>query len=133
MLIELKNNLSELNLLNDAISNFNEKNSIPVAIAFKVNLAIEEIVTNIIKYGYDDPKNDTIIIDIQKINNVINITIKDYAKEFNPMDRDDPDTSIPLEKRKVGGLGIFFAKELMDSMEYLREMDSNVLKMRKIL
>jgi serine/threonine-protein kinase RsbW len=131
MLIELKNDLKELDRLNEEIESFNSINSIPVDIAFKINLAAEEIVTNIIKYGYDQPKEDIITIDIQKNDGSIIILVSDSAKEFNPLLKDDPDTTLSLNERKIGGLGIFFAKELMDEIEYKRVNSKNILTMRK--
>jgi len=131
MLIELVNDLKELDRLNEEIENFNALNNIPADIAFKINLATEEIVTNIIKYGYDDPKKDVISIDINKINNSIGITISDSAKEFDPLQQEAPDTTLSLNERKIGGLGIFFAKELMDSIKYQRENSKNILIMNK--
>jgi serine/threonine-protein kinase RsbW len=131
MLIELKNDLKELDRLNEKIESFNTSNNIPNDIAFKINLATEEIVTNIIKYGYENPIEDIISIDIQKKNNSIIIAVSDSAKEFNPLLKDDPDTTLSLNERKIGGLGIFFAKELMDEIEYIRENSKNILTMKK--
>jgi serine/threonine-protein kinase RsbW len=133
MTIDLINKLSELDRLNDAIESFCSTNQIPDAIAFKVNLAIEEIVTNIIKYGYEGSEDGNIHIDLQKNVNSIFIQVADSAKEFDPLQREDPDTTLSLNERKIGGLGIFFAKELMDTMDYDRKADRNILTMTKSL
>jgi serine/threonine-protein kinase RsbW len=64
-------------------------------------------------------------------NNSIIIAVSDSAKEFNPLLKDDPDTTLSLNERQIGGLGIFFAKELMDEIEYIRENSKNILTMKK--
>ncbi len=134
MILYLKNDLAELDRLNGEMATFFDNNHIPEGFAFKINLAIEEIVTNIIKYGYDDEyEQDVILIEIKSEGNAVLITITDNAKEFDPMKKEDPDTNIPLEERQIGGLGIFFAKELMDSMEYKRKNNKNILFMTKAL
>ena len=63
----------------------------------------------------------------------MNIRIEDNAKEFNPVEVPEPDTHLPLEDREIGGLGIFFAKNLMDDIKYERKNSRNILILKKSL
>ena len=133
MKIKTENDLAQLEHLNAKIMAFNQDNDIPDKIAFNINLAIEEMVTNIINYGYDNDENDEIIVDIINDKEELKITITDSAKPFNPLEQNDPNLEASLEDRQIGGLGIFFTKKLMDDINYTRENDKNILALRKSL
>ena len=100
---------------------------------YKVRLAAEEVLVNIINYAYPEITGE-IFIGCDAANNDavgLCITIKDKGMPFNMLEQEDPDTSLPMEERQIGGLGIFLTKQVMDDIQYAREGDANILKLVK--
>lgn len=101
---------------------------------FQLRLACEEVVVNVINYAYPDSQGSvTISYDFIPERGQLDIIISDSGIPFNPLEKEDPDISIPMEDRKIGGLGIFMVRSVMDSLEYSREDGKNILIMRKSL
>jgi serine/threonine-protein kinase RsbW len=99
---------------------------------FQLNLVLEEVVTNIIFYGYDDAREDHICIDMIKKDDSVTIVISDRARAFNPLQVPLPDDlDKPLRERKVGGLGILFIRTLLDEISYQRVEGNNILTLVK--
>jgi len=95
----------------------------------KIEMASEEIFTNIADYAYaEDGGKVKIAVSIA---NGIEITFEDNGKPFNPTEHPDPDLEKPIKDREIGGLGLFMVKQVMDEVEYTRENDKNILKIRK--
>ena len=112
---ELKNNLSELELLWNNFSWFGESQEISEKILFEINLALEEVFTNIVSYAYADNTEHQIRVKISHESGALIIRIEDDGIEFNPIESDKPDIVCSLEKRKIGGLGIHLAKQMMNN------------------
>jgi anti-sigma regulatory factor (Ser/Thr protein kinase) len=128
-----KNELSELNTLAERLESLGEEWELGSKAIFSINLALDEILTNIISYGFEDNASHSITIDFDLNAKDIDITIVDDGKPFNLLDVAEPDTSAPLEDRKIGGLGILFVKKFMDKVEYQRKDNYNIVKLKKIL
>ena len=129
---ELKSDLAEMSTLAEKLETFCDQNGIGPEIVSVVNLALEEIVTNIISYGYGEtPGDHRIRIDLKHDGKELTARIEDDAVAFDPLQKEDPDLDVPLEERRVGGLGIHLVKTLMDEVSYSREHNSNVLFIRK--
>ena len=95
-----------------------------------IRLATEEIFINIVSYAYDGEKGD-VKIGAKVLDGEITIEIRDAGKPFNPLCREDPDISADIENRKVGGLGIYIAKHMMNKTSYERRGNENVITMKK--
>lgn len=129
---ELKNELAEMTTLAETLERFCDQHRVGPDIINVVNLALEEIVTNIISYGYGGEGGDhRIRIDLAHDGASISARIEDDAKAFDPLQKETPDTDAPLEERGIGGLGIHLVKTLMDEVSYSREDGHNVLFIRK--
>ncbi len=131
--LEIKNDLQELARMGAEIESFGEKNSLQNEAVFDINLVLDELVTNIISYGYEDENVHIIKIVLEKKPDKVSITLSDDAKAFNPLGKDNPDTSIPLEEKPIGGLGIYFVKQKMKNLVYSRKSGRNILKMDKMI
>ncbi|MBE6839289.1 MAG: ATP-binding protein [Ruminococcus sp.] len=102
----------------------------PEKVIKDIRLACEEAFINIINYAYPDGDgNVDIACEVDK--GIIQIVLKDSGIPFNPMDSDDPDISLAIECREVGGLGIYIVKKIMDDVNYTREGKYNILTLRK--
>jgi len=133
ILLHLANDVSELHAAAEKTTDFLEAHHASPKIIFAANLAIEEIVTNIIKYGYDDDAPHVVDIRLSLENNCLHITIIDDGHEFDPFDHPEPDVNLPLEEREPGGLGIHFVKSLLDSCAYCRREGKNIVTLTKNL
>jgi serine/threonine-protein kinase RsbW len=126
--IELRNDLSELVRLTEAIEDCGGHDGLsPMAIS-KVNLALEEIVTNIISYGWEGDGEHRIKVELKLADHGLTARIEDDGRPFNPLRTIDPNVTLPLERRPVGGLGLFLVKKLMNHVSYSRLEDKNVLE-----
>jgi len=129
---EISNDISELNQLNSHLEQLAEDWNIPEKPLFQINLAVDELVTNVINYGYEEGHQKIILI-FSLQDNAVTIHIQDQGKAFNPLIMPEPDILEPVKKRKIGGLGIHLTKTLMDSIEYERiDNSNNVTIIKKI-
>ncbi len=102
-------------------------------IDYQLRLVSEEALINIIKYAYDKGCGE-LKIDCETINNdTIFIEISDTGTAFDPLQKEDPDITLPVEERRVGGLGIFIIKNIMDTVDYKRKDGKNILTLTKKL
>lgn len=97
---------------------------------YKLCLAVDEIATNIINYGYANSAMENPGIDITVIsdNKTLTVTLEDRAVPFNPFEMDIPgekELSLPLDQRPIGGLGILLAKNNVDEFLYKYEKGKN--------
>jgi serine/threonine-protein kinase RsbW len=128
-----KNNLAELENLTEDIFDFCLQSGIAEDACYEIRLALEEAISNTIKYGYQDQQVHTICVRAGRENNQITLEIEDDANEFNPLEAPAPDLSLPVEKKPIGRLGIYLMRTVMDEIEYQRSGAKNVLRMKKVV
>ena len=132
MRFELKNDLAEMSTLAEQLEMFGEQSGLGPEIVSVLNLALKEIVTNIITYGYSGlPGDPRIRIELVHDGRHVTARVEDDAVAFDPLQKEEPNLDVPLEERRVGGLGIHLVKTLMDEVAYSRENNHNVLVIRK--
>ncbi len=129
--ITIVNQVEQLEELAGILETVSEEWDIPMKVSLNLNLVLEELITNIIFYGYDDKNEHLIYIRLYKKDNEIEIQIEDDGKEFNPLLVAEPDIDESIENRKIGGLGIHFVRKIMDSMNYRRSDGKNILTLTK--
>jgi anti-sigma regulatory factor (Ser/Thr protein kinase) len=98
-----------------------------------LHVAIEEHLTNIISYGYQPGQVGTIRIRMQTERSSVQVEIEDDARAFNPLAGPEVDTSLPLDEKPIGGLGIHLIRKSADQLSYARVHGRNVLRMMKHL
>jgi anti-sigma regulatory factor (Ser/Thr protein kinase) len=130
---KLKNDLSELDILEEKLDQFCEQLGLTNRCLCEINLALEELFTNIISYGYSDDDEHWVRFTLSYRKGNIIMEIEDDGMPFNPLDAKEPDIKCPIEGRKIGGLGIHLTKKIMDEMTHHRRADKNVLIMKKAL
>ncbi|GAB1422244.1 hypothetical protein MASR2M15_24650 [Anaerolineales bacterium] len=87
--------------------------------AYRCELAVDEVLTNIIEHGYKfEGANSRIDIEVQRLNHGLQIRIVDDAPPFNPLNQVNPDPQAPLNERSKGGWGIYFVKKYMNQVRY---------------
>ena len=125
--------LDNLEKVIDFISrNLEEAGGSP-AIEIQVHLAVEEIFVNVASYAYE-PGTGPVTIQCGPLgSDRFEIIFIDQGVPYDPMAKDDPDVTLEIEERQIGGLGIFLAKQYMEEMNYQYENGSNILTMIKNL
>ncbi len=126
----LRNDLAELQRLNQLVTDFAEHHGLPSELVFRVTLVLEEIITNVISYGYEDEMEHEISVRLSWEDPDMKIEVEDDGRPFNPLEAPPPDMVKPLAERPVGGLGIHLVREMMDKLEYRRENDKNLLVLK---
>ncbi|MDR1334750.1 MAG: ATP-binding protein [Holosporaceae bacterium] len=131
MLFEIKNKIDEITYLCDTVKAYCNSNDISDEKYHDIVLILDEMVTNIIMYAYPDGGEHVFSVEIEKTNDsYVNITITDNGIAFDPLAKDDPITSLDIEEREIGGLGIFLVKQLSECIEYSRIDDHNKLNIK---
>jgi serine/threonine-protein kinase RsbW len=129
--LELSSRIYELERLDQRLEQFCHDRSIPDRIIYQIEMAIEEILTNTISYGYFDDSEHRIKITVSSDNELLIFDIEDDGIPFNPLHAKPPDLNCPIEDRAIGGLGIHLAKCYMDDIVYERVANKNHLTMKK--
>ena len=94
-------------------------------------MALDEVVTNIISYAYADDTEHRVMVRVALVRDVVSVRVEDDGRAFNPLDAPPPDLRLGADERPIGGLGVHIVRSVMDSLEYHRENERNVLIMTK--
>lgn len=106
----------------------------PARTQMQLEMAIEEILVNISNYAYRGHTGEaTVQWELTPEPLRINMRFIDSGQPFNPLEKEDPDTSLPAEEREIGGLGIFLVKRIMDAVSYQYQDGHNILTIEKVL
>lgn len=118
-----------------------ESQQCDMARLMQITLAVEEIYVNIVHYAYGKldeggrPIPDTgtgpMELDLEADKGQVYLTFKDKGFPYNPLEKEDPDTTLSAEEREIGGLGIFMVKKSMDEISYDYKDGKNILTMMK--
>ena len=127
--LNIERSHDELGRITDAVDDLGHREDWSNDLLFRVHLVLEELVLNIIDYGFDDGKDDheLEVILISEDDN-LTIEITDDGIPFDPLhDAKIPDTDAPLEDRPIGGLGVHLVRTMMVEVSYRREDGKNHL------
>ena len=100
----------------------------------QIDIAVEELFINIASYAYD-PEIGTAMVQVTVTDEPLSveITFIDNGRQYDPLAKEDPDITLPINKRKKGGLGIFMVKNSMDDIHYEYADGKNILTIKKNL
>lgn len=121
------NDLQELVRVDNFIDEFSRQYGLSRQISHNLNLILEEVLTNIISYGYADNKEHIIVLELRFVKDVIHVTVCDDGIAFNPLTIEPPALNEKIEDRRIGGLGIHIVKTITDDLSYQRIDDKNIL------
>ncbi|MDZ7344246.1 MAG: ATP-binding protein [candidate division KSB1 bacterium] len=131
--IQIANHLSELERLLAALEEFGEFHLLSAEVLFCARLALEEMITNLLKYGYSDGNEHLIFIRLTLRENKLAIEIKNDADAFNPFEEQASPARKSLHEKAYGGHGLRLVRALMDELHYQRQQGNNILAMEKRL
>lgn len=109
-----------------------EKINCPAKAKAEIDIAIDELFSNIANYAYNpEIGKATVKFEVQKNPMAVIITFMDNGKPYDPLKREDPNVTLSVTERQIGGLGIFMVKKSMDSVEYEYKDNHNILRIKK--
>ena len=123
--VSLANEMGEIRRINAAVGDFLSEEGVPDRTIHHVRLVIEELVSNVVRYAFDDTAPHRIEVDVRSEPRRVAVTIEDAGRPFDPSAAPPPKLQEPLEERRLGGLGIFLVRKLTTELSYTRENDRN--------
>ena len=129
--LTITNRVSEITKINAFVQSATTMMHMENDLANKIKLAVEETVTNCIEYAYPSGTYGDVTVDIEADDSIIRFIITDSGVEFDPTGVSKADTTLTVDERPIGGLGVFLVRNLMDSINYERAGGKNVLRMEK--
>lgn len=131
--LRLANERAEIARAQDELETFAADHAIPERALHAAQLAFEEHLANVIHHAYTDTLPHFITIRVSLQDRELRIEVEDDGQPFNPLETPAPDLTLPLERRPIGGLGIYMMRRSLDQIEYRRVNDRNLLVMIKRL
>ena len=129
--LTLQNNVRQVKQLNAFVKQVVGELQIETSLAKQLQLAIEEAVVNVMEYAYPSGETGDVTIKMASDGSVLRIQIIDAGVYFDPTSKEKTDIDIPVQDRQIGGLGILLVRELMDSINYERLNQLNILSLTK--
>ena len=131
VMMSFKNQLGEIERLGRVVTEFAQHHHWSPQVLFEVNVSLEEILTNVISYGYEDNREHEITLRLAFADGELTAEIEDDGRPFNPLEMAEPELNKPLEERQVGGLGIYLVRKFMTELVYQRYEGKNRLTLKK--
>ena len=128
--LTLKAEIEEFEQLRIWLQKIAMKLKLPEKITSQLMIAADEVFSNIAAYAYPGTSG-MVTVSAEQTDSLLQLTFADTGRPFDPLSTAEPDINLPLKQRKIGGLGIFVVKNLMDKVEYRRENDRNILILTK--
>ncbi len=116
------------------VDSYLEKIGCPMKVQMQIEIAVEEIFTNIANYAYaPEIGRAKILVEAASSDSAVRITFTDRGVPYDPLAKEDPDITLSAEDRAIGGLGIFMVKKSMEGMHYEYKDGQNILTIEKKL
>lgn len=131
--LDILNELESIDHVNEAFNTFAERHAIPDGARRTFNIAFDDLINNIVSYGYDDAEQHRIHVEVALDGSTLQATLIDDGTPFDPFAMDSPDLEAELDERRIGGLGVHLVRTMMDECTYERTNDRNVVVIRKFL
>lgn len=131
--IELENSMKELDRMVSWLENTAEEWGFQPMFTLNLNLVLEEAFSNIVNYAYTDTNKHLIEIGLEMHDPILTVQIADDGRPYDPTLNKDPDLTLPVEQREIGGLGIYLIKQVMDQVTYERSGNKNRLILTKAI
>ncbi len=129
--VRIENDLSEIAKVDEKLDDFAEQFGVPPAIAATFHIIFDDLLNNVISYGFNDEQRHFIDISLGLTASSLIVSIADDGVPFNPLAETAPDTTLSIEDRPIGGLGIHIVVNMVDDISYQRTADKNVLTLTK--
>ncbi len=130
MIIELTNERSSIDRLMEDLDGFVDEHKLADKAGHQLRLCLDELLSNVISYGFDDGAAGKISVELVADDNDIHVVMRDDGKPFNPFEETAaPDLDADVDDRDFGGLGVFFVTSSAREYSYERENEQNVVRL----
>ena len=129
--LTLHNNIEQIALLPDFVGVLAGEAQLDQEAEFNLNLALEEAVSNVIMYAYPEGTDGVVDIDASVDGKLVSIVITDSGKAFDPTAKKEVDINAGMDERPIGGLGIHLVRTIMDTVNYERKNEKDILTITK--
>ena len=123
----------EVARVNAAFAEFADAHAVPASIRRSMNVVLDELLNNTISYGFAGREGGEVTVEAELSPDRLSVTLTDDGRPFDPFGMAAPDTTLPVEERRIGGLGIHLVRRMMDEVSYQRRADRNVVVLVKLL
>ena len=124
--------VENIDVVTDFVNEQLESCDCPIKAQMQIDIAIDELVSNIARYAYNPETGDaTVRVEVVEDPMAVVITFIDKGIPYDPLKKADPNTALSAEEREIGGLGIFMVKQTMDDITYEYKDGQNILKIKK--
>ena len=131
--VRITNQRDQIDTVRKFFDDYSKENKLTEKTVHDIQMALDELLTNIVNYGYEDTDEHQIDIHFGVNDDAVKVEIVDDSKPYNILEKDNPDISLSIEDKPIGGLGIFLIKKLMSNVDYYTEEGKNHLVMIKEL
>ena len=119
--------------MNAALDAFAGTHALPDGVRRSLNVALDELVANAVSHGVAERDSASVTVEVELDGDRVNVRVIDDGPPFNPLEQAAPDTTLSVEERSIGGLGIHLVRKLMDEVNYQRRDGHNVVLLVKRL
>jgi len=123
----------EVQKVNEVFGRFAEQYSLPGSVRRSVNVALDELLANGLTHGMEGRDTGLVVVEVVLNQERVKVTITDDGPQFDPFSQEEPDTTLSIDERAIGGLGIHLVRQLMDDVSYERRDGHNVVVLVKRL
>lgn len=131
--VKIINKRPEIARLSGIVEEFMDSNDVPMNVSFAIDLALDELLTNVISYGFPDDAEHLIDVNVELSDAEVTVRLIDDGIPFNPLEQQEADTTLSVDEREIGGLGIHLVKKTMSSIDYQRADNKNILVFKKTI
>jgi len=125
----------EIARVSAAFAEFADAHALPASVRRSLQVALDELLKNTVAYGFKGRQvgSGEVTVEVERRADRVSVTITDDGKPFDPFATVAPDTTLSVEVRRIGGLGIHLVRQMMDEVGYERRGDRNVVVLTKYL
>jgi serine/threonine-protein kinase RsbW len=129
--IVVVNQRTEIERLSRFVEQFGARHHLSIDDILDANLVLDEVVINVIAHGYDDDREHEIRVSLAIDGNLLTIQIEDDGRAFDAASQPSPNLDLPVDERRIGGLGIHIVRSITETIEHQRIDGRNVLTLTK--
>ena len=131
--VRITNQRDQVDTVRKFFDDYSKENKLTEKTVHDIQMALDELLTNIVNYGYEDSDEHKIDVRFGINDDAVRVEIIDDSKPYNILEKENPDISLSVEDKPIGGLGIFLIKKLMSNVDYYTKEGKNHLVMTKEL
>lgn len=126
--------IDNVQTITDFVDERLEEMNCPVKAQMQLNIVIDELCSNVARYAYSD-KTGKVTVSVDTVDKPMKVwlTFTDEGVPYNPLAKEDPDITLSAEERKLGGLGIYMVKKMMDEFRYEYKDGKNIVTVCKVI